>query len=291
MPRTVNQGFIDFHAKLTPSGAESQAASSHRASIEACLKNNFDTYRFFRTGSFGNGTSIAGYSDVDYFASIPSSKLRSTSDASLRMVRDALNLRFPNSGVHVSCPAVVVPFGTLARETTEIVPAAYYSKTGDDYHIYDIADCNGEWMKASPEAHNAYVRVTDINFSNKVKPLIRFMKAWKFYNNVPMSSFYIEMRVAKYANNETSIVYSYDVRNLFKLFYDNKLASLQDPVGISGYIHAASTQVKIDESYSKVDTAFARAEHALEEEKKGNINTAFYWWNLLFGNNFPSYYY
>jgi len=66
MPRTVDEGFRDFLTKLTPSATESQAARSHRASIEARLKTDFGLRRFVRIGLFGNGTSISGYSDVDY---------------------------------------------------------------------------------------------------------------------------------------------------------------------------------------------------------------------------------
>jgi len=58
MAKTVKEGFRIFHSRLTPTGGESEAAKSHRASIEACLKKNFEITRFFRTGSFGNGTSI-----------------------------------------------------------------------------------------------------------------------------------------------------------------------------------------------------------------------------------------
>ncbi len=64
MPRTVDEGFRDFLPSLTPSSLESAAAKTHRASIEACLKTNFGLKRFFRVGSFGNGTSISGHSDA-----------------------------------------------------------------------------------------------------------------------------------------------------------------------------------------------------------------------------------
>ena len=71
MPRTIDEGFRDFLLKLTPSSYESDAAKRHRASIEQCIKSNLGLRRFWRTGSFGNGTSIYGRSDVDYMASIP----------------------------------------------------------------------------------------------------------------------------------------------------------------------------------------------------------------------------
>lgn len=75
MAKTVDEGFRIFHGWLTPTVTETATAKNHRASIEGCLKSNFDISRFFRTGSFGNGTSIRGYSDVDYFASIPNKHL------------------------------------------------------------------------------------------------------------------------------------------------------------------------------------------------------------------------
>ena len=79
MPRSINEGFDDFLANLKATASESDAAKQHRASIEACLKNNFGLKRFARIGSFGNGTSVSGYSDVDYLASLPTDQLTQSS--------------------------------------------------------------------------------------------------------------------------------------------------------------------------------------------------------------------
>lgn len=290
MPRTIDEGFRDFLTKLTPSTAETQAAKNHRASIEACLTNNFGLKRFVRIGSFGNGTSISGYSDVDYLACLPTDQLTQVSTSSLTKVRNALNVRFPNTGVSVSCPAVVVPFGTTKSGTTEIVPADFVRES-DGHNIYDIADCAGDWMKASPDAHNAYVRWVDEKRGGKVKPLIRFIKAWKCYRAVPISSFYLELRVAKYALEEKSIIYEYDVRNILKFLLDGQLARMQDPMGVSGYISPCRSDAARTDALSKLQTAYSRAEKAREESHKGNISDAFYWWRLLYNDEFPSYYY
>lgn len=290
MPRTIDEGFRDFLAKLTPSEYESTAAKNHRASIEACLKANFGLKNFFRTGSFGNGTSISGYSDVDYFASIPRANLKQNSATTLIQVREVLDGRFPRTGVHVDCPAVVCPFGTLAKESTEITPADCVDETEDGYSVYEIPDCSGGWMLSSPKAHNAYVREVDKSLGGKVKPLIRFIKAWKYYRNVPISSFYLELRVAKYAEGESLIVYDIDVKRIFSLLYNCGLAKMQDPMGISGYITACSTEPRLNDAISKLSTALSRAEQAIEDKDKGNILSAFNWWNLVYNGNFPNYY-
>src|SRR5690606_35163324 len=119
MPRSIEQGFSDFLEKLKAKVPESQAAKNHRASIETCLRNNFGLNRFVRIGSFGNGTSVSGYSDVDYLASIPANEVTTSSSYFLTKVRNALDTRFPLTGVRIDTPAVVVPFGTYKSETTE----------------------------------------------------------------------------------------------------------------------------------------------------------------------------
>lgn len=289
MPRTVAEGFKDFLAALTPSSGESSAASSHRASIEDCLKRRMSLSRFFRTGSFGNGTSISGYSDVDYFASL--NDVDSKSSDTLALLRDALDARFPRTGVRVNCPAVRVPFGNVQSETTEIVPADYVMATGrQQYLTYDIPDCKGGWMRSSPDAHNDYVRAIDNKHAGKVKPLIRFVKAWKYFLDVPISSFYLELRVAKYADGEDSIFYPYDVQRVLDMLYKNNLADMQDPMGISGYIHACKSEAQYDDARSKLLTASVRADKALEAYKKEEFRDAFYWWSLLWTEHFPGYY-
>ena len=157
------------------------------------------------------------------------------------------------------------------------------------YKIYEIPDRSGGWMNASPLAHNSYVSAVNDKLNKKVKPLIRFLKAWKYYNNVPISSFYLEIRVTKYATSETSIVYSIDIKNIFKYLFEHDLPMVIDPTGISGYIYPCSTEAKKIDALSKVKTAFTRAEKAREAEENGRISDAFYWWNLLYNNNFPKY--
>ncbi len=106
MAKNIDEGFRKFHGMLLPTHEESQAAKSHRASIEACLKKNFGMTRLFRTGSFGNGTSIRGYSDVDYFACIPTEHLKPHSFTTLQDVHTKLRsnvMQFALAGSQRCC--------------------------------------------------------------------------------------------------------------------------------------------------------------------------------------------
>ena len=290
MPRSINQGFEDFWIKLKSTASESDMAKQHRASIEACLKSNFGLKRFVRIGSFGNGTNVSGYSDVDYLASIPTNQLTQSSTNSLAKVRTALDARFPATGVRVNCPAVAVPFGKYRSEDTEVVPADYVQEL-NGFKVYEIADGEGGWMRISPDSHNAYVTRVDTALSGRLKPLIRFVKAWKFIRNVPISSFYLEMRVAKYAEGESSVVFDIDVKRVLRSLLDHQLARMQDPTGFSGYISACKTKAQEEDALSKLSTATARAEKAVAAGVDGDIAAAFDWWRLVYDDKFPTYYY
>jgi Second Messenger Oligonucleotide or Dinucleotide Synthetase domain len=289
MAKTVSEAFDKFHGWLTPTDGETQAAKSHRASIEKCLKDNFGLLRFFLSGSFGNGTSIKGYSDVDRFASIPASNLWKSSTYSLRMIRNQLNTTFYSTNIRVDDPAIVCPFGTNAMESTDVVPCYYYEKI-KGFSVYKISDTNEGWMKASPEMHNAFVRQENKRLKGKLKPLIRFIKAWNFYRNAKISSFYLELRITKLMESEDTIVYSVDIKNILKWLYDNNLPAIQDPMGISGLILPCKTSTHKLDAISKLDTAKKRAERAREFEAAEKIEKAFEQWNLLYNENFPAYY-
>ena len=287
MPKTIEQAWNELHQRLTPTGSETQAAISHRASIEDCLRRHFSMSNYFRCGSFGNGTSVSGYSDVDYLACInPGYAIDSKSFLSL--VQKMLAARFPNTGVRVNSPAVMVPFGAKA-ETTEVVPAIFANMvTWQGENIYQIADGNGGWMRTCPDAHNAYVRAADVRLGNRVKPLVRFLKAWKYYNNVPISSFFLEMYVATWANTQAYIDYSPDFNSLIHALSAN-LVAIGDPTGVTSHIFPCATTANVTETRNALARACTYAANARQCEAGGFIKDAFDWWNVAFCNTFSSY--
>ena len=289
MGKTVDEGFREFHGTLTPTRGQSQSAKRHGASIRTCLINSFEVTRFVRTGSFGNGTSIRGYSDVDYFACIPTKNLDEDSFTTLQEVREVLLGRFQDADITIRPPAVRVRFGADASDSTEIVPAEFIQRDNGGNLIYEIADGAGGWLRSSPDAHNNYVDEVDRKLGGKVKPLVSVLKAWKYYHGVSIRSFYLEMYVAQYASQKKSILYSRDVRNILKLLWENQLAALPDPKIIIGNISSCSTKAQKSHALSKLEFASTRAEEARAAENAGKISDAFYWWNVVFAKKFPSY--
>jgi hypothetical protein len=291
MAKTLEQGFETFLGWLIPLNSEHDKAKSHKDSVKSCMENNFKCHTFFETGSFGNSTGVRHYSDTDYFAACPSKEVFTDSSYTLRKVKEALQKTFwKTENIEVKTPAVQIPFGTYSSETLEVTPCTFnglVSTPVGEKASYDIADFNGGWIKSSPPAHKAYVKREDERLKGKLKPLIQLVKAWKFYNNVPITSFYLELRVTKYAEGEKSIVYDIDLKRIMTHLNSIDLASIQDPMGISGLVPACSTDAKKQDASSKLSTGLSRAEKAYEY-RESDLDKCFYWWDMFFNNKFPA---
>lgn len=281
---TINQHFVDLLSKLTPSSAENASYASHRASVEAKLKSYFNVTYTMETGSFRSGTGVRYHTDLDILASIPAASHRDNSYNMLLAVKTALQQRFGESGIYIRTPSVVCNFS--GGKTIEVTPGYYQYQTNEGSNVYKIPDFGGGWQTAAPSAHIAYVNRVNNKLDKKVKHVIRLIKAIKYAQNIPISSFYLEMRVAKYCDAQTTIIYELDVLYVLNRLVGDGLAMMQDPVGIAGYISPTSTEAQRVDALSKLTTARNRAENAVEAEKAGRHGDALEWWGKVFDRSF-----
>ncbi|NEW72269.1 nucleotidyltransferase domain-containing protein [Streptomyces rhizosphaericus] len=290
MATTVTAAFNTLVGNLTRSPGETSSMVGHRESVGKKLSSSFGVTNFFGTGSNSNGTSVRFWSDVDYFASIPVAAQQNDSAYMLTKVRDVLRQRFPSTSIRVSTPAVVCDFGTDGAETLEVTPAYYLGRDDtDSYNVYEIPQLGGGWVKSSPSVHNRYVTDANVPLNGKLKQLIRLIKAVRYYNNIPATSFYLELRVAKWAAGKSVIDYKYDVRGVLSHLVGCSLAQMVDPKGISGYVPAAHTENYREDALSKLTTALNRARKAVHAESDGDIEGAFKEWDKVFNGRFPAY--
>jgi hypothetical protein len=281
---TINQHFVNLLSTLTPTTAEKTGYASHRTSIEAKLESSFNVTFTMETGSFRSGTGVRYHTDLDILASIPSAHQRDNSYNMLLAIKKALQERYGESGIYIRTPSVVCNFS--GNKTIEITPGYYQYHTDDQYNVYKIPDFDGGWQIAAPSAHIAYVNGVNNKLDKKVKHVIRLIKDIKYAHNIPISSFYLEMRTAKYCDGETFISYAEDVHNTLNRLVNDGLALMQDPIGIAGYIEPCSTDAKKTEALSNLTTARNRAKWAIEEEEAGNHTKALEWWSKVFGRDF-----
>lgn len=292
MATSVDAGFNEFLDSLRSNTSETSVAASHRASIKAKLENAFGMTAFFRTGSFGNGTNVRGYSDVDYFAVIPATNISGNSATALAQVATALRERFPlTQGIRVDAPGVRVPFGLDGAEATEVVPVMLTGQTLLGFRQFDMPDGNGGWMFSAPESHNAYVNRINDRLNGKAKALIRLIKAWKFARGAPVKSFYLEMRTAAYCDSEQAIVYDLDVRSVLGRMLSDGLADFPDPrfPNDGRFLKACNTEAQRLDAFTKLQNAYNWADQAVTYNHLGKTADAFGRWDLVFNYGFPSY--
>lgn len=290
MARDVSEAFEQFARNLRATPAETAAAASHRASVEAKLKQSFGMTAFFRSGSFGNGTNVTGYSDVDYFAVIPTSNLKTNSAITLSEVANALRERFPTTpNIRVNSPGVQVPFGFDGSEYTEIIPVDATGTTLLGFRQFDMPDGNGGWKFSAPESHKAFVDEENNRLGGNLKPLIRCIKAWNFYRNAGIRSFYLEMFVTAQMQKEPAIVYSIDIPNVLEALASHGIHAITDPRFTKmTTLPGCSSEAKRLEALGKVNNAATWARQARSAELAGRLAEAFQRWDLVFDYRFPT---
>jgi predicted nucleotidyltransferase len=288
MARTVGQAFDVFLKRLTPTAAQREAGASHRVSVKAALEARLEVSRFLETGSFSHGTGVRNHSDIDLLVSLKEGKPTSSYSA-LERVKNALSSRFPSTPVRIRRPAVAVEFGG-GYETWEVIPG-YITGRGGRALVYDVPSpkVGGAWIDSAPDEHLTYV-----NEANKkpdkgdAKALARLMKAWKYYRNVPVSSFYLEMQAARYVKGINAYIHVWDLCLLLERLHGNELAAMNDPSNASGRIRACSSDSTRADALSKLKRAASRARKALDAYKGDDEADAFYYLDLLFNGKFPS---
>jgi hypothetical protein len=276
MGMTTTQYLDSLLQAFTPSPTEFDAARGHRKTIEARLKDDLGAYSLIETGSLSHGTAVSRASDADYFAWLPGPK--PSARRALEMVRNSLNYRFSSTNFRVSSPAVVCTFASTAR-SVEIIPAFM---NGD--YSYSIPDPqNGEWMESNPKNHLEYVSNVNAKHNGQVKKMIRLLKAWKYQKNVPISSFYLEMRGAKHSAEQSTFIILWDLCLTLETMASNGLASMNDPTKTGPRFNACSTEYNRSIALSKTQTAAAHARKALDAYRANHHNIAISELKLLFG--------
>lgn len=288
MARTVYEGFDTFLSWLTPLDSHRAAAARHRSSVEGSLSRAMEVLSFRQTGSFWHGTGVRYRCDVDLMVSVGGDRPAS-SDTALRWVRDALTVSFPITPVYVSRPAVVVDFAG-GDECWEVIPGFITGRGGADYLVWDIPAPGGGWVDTAPVAHLDYVNACNQQPGavGGAKKLARLLKAWKYYNSVPLSSFYLEMRAAQHMATQPSFSALWNLERVLSNLNASGLAGMRDPKSVAGMFHPCSSASTKSEALSKLDIAAGRAFKALCAHTDDDTDTAFAYLQLLFNGHFPT---
>lgn len=275
----------EYAIRVTPKPPDRFRVASRRAELETALDDSPLRNAFVNeSGSFHHGTSVRAHSDVDYLVWKTGSRPKSPATL-LTTFKSDLYVNMPSATrATVSSPTVRVEFAS--QPYFEIVPAWWSHDIGDD-EVFFIPGPGDEWVESIPKAHNRYVSEINDAHGKKVKQLIRLVKAWKYHVGAPVSSFYLEIRAARYAKAEKTIMYLFDLPIMLGHILDEDVRDLNDPLKIVGRIPGCASEAKrattrrlLAEAIEALNTGWTAYK---DQDKTG------YWLAMsdVFGTDFP----
>ena len=239
----------------------------------------------FESGSWSHGTGIKAKSDVDYMA-VASGTRPALPSSALRTAKAAVEgCDWKITAVDISSPVVRITYYSGPR--FEVAPCWYNLTTAEGYRVYWIAGRGDEWVLSSPQAHLDYVNEQNDRLKKKVKPLVRLLKAWKYNTGAPVSSFYLEMRAAKYAAGEQSIIYDIDLRAMLSAIVYAEVRDMNDPKAIVGRIPGCSSDANRRRTLNLMNGALSSLYTADAAKDRGDASA--YWSAMyeVFGGDYP----
>jgi hypothetical protein len=173
----------------------------------------------------------------------------------------------------------------------DIVPAVPVDDGTGDIAYYLIPNGRGDWIRTDPRIDGNNVTELNKRHSGNFLPTVRLLKYWNRRTQKPrLASYYFEtlaLRVFEYA---TPIM---GFPQAVKYFFDNcpthLHSSCTDPKRLGPDLDADvnwETKMKISEAQAE---AAKYAGNALMYEHQSDEKKAIYWWQQVFGQEFPTY--
>jgi len=195
MATTVPAGFDELLRRLALTENQKTTAAGHIASVKSFLENYFEmtTDGAFSTGSLRRQTMVRWTRDVDIMAvlSVPRYYSVHQDDSSrfLYMVRDALNERFDSTTVSSKRLAVRLDFADIV---VDVVPC--FRREGGGYLMPNGA---GGWRATNAPFHSTLMKNANIASGQRLKPVVKLMKAWDIRNGHHLLSIHVELMVER----------------------------------------------------------------------------------------------
>ena len=238
-------------------------------------------------GSYGRGTAIKGFSDVDLLFILPSNIYYkydayqvNGQSSSLQEIRNSIRKTYSASEVGGDGQVVVVKFSDGL--IFEVLPV--FLSTDEGVYIFPDSNDGGKWKTCKPILEIDAINMQNKLFAKKVKHLTRMMKAWKKQNDVKISGLLIETLVMNFmkewSNNDKSyIFYDYMTRDFLEFL------STRNPDQKYWLAWGSNQQVYRKGPFeAKAKKAHKLAIEAIEAEEKKYYFVAKGKWREIFGS-------
>lgn len=291
----VGEWFSEFCGGLRLSAAARSGFASRTARITKAVNSSFRgldsdiAYRFY-VGSMGRNTATPSVSDVDLLVELPEAVYHKYNtyagngqSALLSAVRTAISATYPTSRVSGDGQVVVISF--MDNVTYEVLPA--FLNQGGGYTFAD-SNAGGSWKTCKPKQEMASFLSRNGACNGNLVELCRMARAWRDYNNVPMSGMLMDTLAYQFIENwayrdMSYLYYDYMTRDFFRfLAGQSETQNYWLAPGSGSYVWRKG---KFE---YKARQAELRALEAIQFEQAGYDVTAKQKFREIYGTNFPS---
>lgn len=287
MTQAVSKSFAAFLERLVPDTEASKRSAAHRLVIEEALREHAGAARWVTAGSARTGTGIKDHSVNDVLVVLPADRIQPGSAAVLRWFVGVVAAALPRIEIVPEGSAVVVPFGPGKADRHRLIPARSLEFGQDSDEIFAIPDGSGGWIRTSPGLQGRYLDSQDRRAEAAARPLIRFVKAWKHFNEVPISSFYLELAATAYVTRQPNVLYTQALSEILHGLWEQQLAPLSDPARVSGSVQPFRHVFHRVAALGALERAVVQIEKARNAAKANRITHAIAAWNRLYNGGFP----
>nr|WP_095972616.1 nucleotidyltransferase [Rhodococcus erythropolis] len=291
---STSSRFEKFVSNISLTQIERDEATARSNAVAKKLHDHYYPTRAYTgdtkllIGSHGKRTRVRPVRDVDMIFRIPPATFTRFNDyasngqsALLQEIRSVLRTRFPSTNVKGDGPIVLVDFAN--GHTVEVLPAWHYTNAAEEIDRYWIPHTRdgGSWKLSSYAAEFRNVDDSDRASAGQTRRLIKMMKVWQQYCNVPVKSLCLELRAVRFLatwsnRGKSSNWDDYMIRDFFEELIDRANYYCEIP-GITEKCYYG------DAWLSKARTALANAQRACSFEAAGDEYNAAVEWRKIFG--------
>lgn len=248
-----------------------------------------ETQHSMYVGSYGRGTAIKGFSDLDMIFWLPKEYFYRYSgysyngqSAMLQDVRRSLLQTYPSTEIGGDGQVVVVSF--TDGITFEVVPA-FLNEDGS--FTYPDSNDGGRWRKTNPKPEIEAIASMDAICNGNLKRLCKMVRAWKRTWNVPMGGLLIDTLAYRFLQDwkykeESFLYYDWMSRDFFKFLSEEPDRTYWLAVGSGQYIWGKGN------FQNKAKKCYNLSLKAIEYYSNEQNWSARRVWREIYGNAFPA---
>lgn len=288
----VSKRFDGFIENLSLTSVQIADGEKKNLGVRSCLNQHFynsssETANSMLIGSWGKFTRVRPPRDIDVLFVLPSTvydryQLRPGNKQSqlLQEVKSVLQKTYSGTDMSADGQIILVPFASYA---VEVAPA--FKLTTGKYWICDTNN-GGSYKKIDPEAEKTNISNSNKATNGNTRHLIRMMKRWQYYCNVPIKSFWFELLAVDFLSQwehagKSKLYYDWMVRDFLKWLCQKANHSI--------FVPGTYEIINIGDSWlSRAETAYKRAKEACENEEGDYLYLAGEEWQKIFGDFIPT---